>query len=322
VKICLSCDGVAATAQERCATCDVPLLPTTAVHFPIRRGEVDTGNPLLGGVIDGKFLLQSVLGRGGMGTVFRACHAVSQVPVAVKLLHPRLSVRPEYRRSLLAEARKAGRVVHDQCARVLDVGETDEGTVYLAMELAEGETLDAWVRDGPLPPAVALDVLTQIAEALVAIHAAGLVHRDLSSRNVMIALRGGAPVVKVLDFGIAQTMARASSVEERGAGEVAFANPVFSAPEHLAGQDVDARADIYSFGVVAYELLAGKLPHAVAPVLDALAGRAAPPAPPLATACPQLSADVCALIDRCLDAKADARPTAEALGAALSRART
>ena len=151
MKICLSCDGVAATTQERCDSCGIPLLPTTSVHFPVRRGEVDAGNPLLGSVIDGKFLLQGVLGRGGMGTVFRAVHAVSQVPVAIKLLHPRLSARAEYRRSLLAEARKAGRVVHEQCARVLDVGETEEGMVYLAMELAEGETLDMWVRDAPMP---------------------------------------------------------------------------------------------------------------------------------------------------------------------------
>jgi len=119
VKICLSCEGIAATEQDRCAHCGVPLLATTAVHFPVRRGEIDAANPLLGTLIDGKYLIQGVLGRGGMGTVFRACHAVSLVPVALKLLHPRLSAVPHYRRALLAEARKAGRVVHDRCARVL-----------------------------------------------------------------------------------------------------------------------------------------------------------------------------------------------------------
>ena len=261
MKICLSCEGVATTELDRCAHCGVPLLPTSAAHFPQRRGEADSTNPLLGTVIDGKFLVQGVLGRGGMGTVFRACHAVSLVPLALKLLHPRLSARAEYRRALLAEARKAGRVVHEHCARILDVGETEEGTVYLAMELADGESLDAWVRGGGLPPAMAVVVAIQICQALVAIHQAGLVHRDLSSRNVMIAVRDGQPVVKVLDFGIAQSLRFApAAAEDAKLGESLFANPVFSAPEHLAGLDVDARADLYSLGVLLYFMLSGNLP--------------------------------------------------------------
>lgn len=310
VRICLSCEGVAATEQERCAHCDVPLLPTSAVHFPVRRGEVDAANPLLGTVIDGKYLIQGVLGRGGMGTVFRACHAVSLVPVALKLLHPRLSVLPEYRRALLGEARKAGRVVHEQCARVLDVGETEEGTVYLAMELAEGETLDALVRARALPPGVVVDVLVQICRALVAIHGAGLVHRDLSSRNVMVSVREGAPVVKVLDFGIAQSLAfapRAAEEAGAGAGERAFANPVFSAPEHLAGQEVDARADVYSLGVVAYLLLSGRLPvdqqDSRAAARDTVAGRLRPLQP-----LPGFPRRLVRLVQRCLLLDRERRP--------------
>ncbi|MEQ1633632.1 MAG: serine/threonine-protein kinase, partial [Planctomycetota bacterium] len=261
MKICLSCEGVSTTDVDRCAHCGVPLLPTSAAHFPHRRGEADSTNPLLGTVIDGKFLVQGVLGRGGMGTVFRACHAVSLVPLALKLLHPRLSARAEYRRALLAEARKAGRVVHEHCARMLDVGETEEGTVYLAMELAEGEPLDTWVRGGGLSPSVAVDIAVQICHALVAIHQAGLVHRDLSSRNVLVAVRGGRPMAKVLDFGIAQSLRLAPAAgPEFASGESMFANPVFSAPEHLAGMDVDPRADLYSLGVLLYLMLTGTLP--------------------------------------------------------------
>jgi serine/threonine protein kinase len=307
LKICLSCDGVAATNQDRCASCEIALLPTSAVHFPIRRGEVDAGNPLLGSVIDGKFLLQNVLGRGGMGTVFRAMHTVSQVPVAIKLLHPRLSARPEFRRSLLSEARKVGRVVHDQCARVLDVGETEEGTVYLAMELADGETLDAWVRDAPMPIGIAIDVLTQIGRALVAIHAAGLVHRDLSSRNVMIALRNGVPIVKVLDFGIAQSVAIKKAAEDRAAGDVAFANPVFSAPEHLAGNEVDARADLYSFGVVAYQVLTGRLPVNQPDARTAARATIAGELQPLGTP-PQVPRRLLRLVQSCLARDRNQRP--------------
>lgn len=259
-KICLSCDGVSATDAERCAHCDARLLPTSAVHFPARRGEADAANPLLGSVLDGKFLLQGVLGRGGMGTVFRASHAVSLAPLAVKLLHPRLSARVEWRRALVAEARKAARVVDERCARVLDVGESEDGTVYLAMELVAGEPIDDWMRRGPVAPAVAVDILLQVARALASIHGAGLVHRDLSARNVMVSVRGGRPHVKVLDFGIAQSVRVSGPSASDAGGESLFANPVFSAPEHLAGSDVDARADLYSLGVLAFLLLCGKLP--------------------------------------------------------------
>ena len=258
-KICLSCEGVSTSDVDRCAHCGVPLVATTAVHFPLRRGESDAANPLVGTVLGGKFALQGVLGKGGMGTVFRARHAVSMAPLALKLLHPRLSSRAEFRRILLAEARKAGRVVDEHCARVFDVGETDDGTVYLAMELAEGEPIDAWVRRGRIAPAVALDILVQVCRALVAIHATGLVHRDLSSRNVLVAVRAGRPFVKVLDFGIAQTRRLPASAKGDSA-EALFANPVFSAPEHLAGGDVDARADLYSLGALAQFLLTGALP--------------------------------------------------------------
>jgi hypothetical protein len=139
VKICLSCEGVTDTQAQRCGHCGALLLPTDAVHYPARRGEADAGNPMLGTVIDGKYRLLSVLGRGGLGTVFRAQHVGSLLTVALKLLHPRFAHRREYRRALLPEARRAATVVHEHCARLLDVGEVDEGVSYLAMELVKGD---------------------------------------------------------------------------------------------------------------------------------------------------------------------------------------
>ena len=260
MKICLSCEGISATEHEQCGHCGAALLPMESVHFPLRRGEADATNPLLGSLLDGKYRIQGVLGRGGMGTVFRAVHEVSLVPVAIKLLHPRLSLRPDFRRFLVAEARRAGRVVDEHCARILDVGETEDGTVYLAMELAAGETLDLWLRGGKgLPPHTAVAILAQVCRALVAIHGAGLVHRDLSLRNVMVAVRDGRPWVKVLDFGIAKASLVGRSAEGDPEG-APFGNPVFSAPEHLAGSFADARADLYSLGVLAHCMLTGQLP--------------------------------------------------------------
>jgi len=229
------------------------------VHYPARRGELDAGNPLLGTVIDGKYRLQSVLGRGGLGTVFRAQHVGSLVTVALKLLHPRYSERAEYRRALLPEARRAATVVHERCARLLDVGEGDEGITYLAMELVEGQTLDEVMQQGALSPSHTVDLLIQITAALNAVHEVGLVHCDLSPRNVMVSSRSGRLEAKVLDFGIARSMNIAG--RENQQGELwGFANPAFSAPELLAGVDVDARADLYSLGTLAWLMLTGTMP--------------------------------------------------------------
>jgi hypothetical protein len=259
VKICLSCDGVTDTQAQCCGHCGAWLVPTDTVHYPVRTGEVDAGNPLLGTIVDGKYRLLSVLGRGGLGTVFRAQHIRSLMTVAVKLLHPRFQDRPEYRRSLLPEARRAATVANQHCARLLDVGEAEGGLAYLAMELVDGRTLDVVMRSGPLPPAHAVTILRQVAEALGAIHANGLVHCDLSPRNVMVAAHDGDLHVKVLDFGIARSSSLASG--DRSGGALAgFANPAFAAPELLAGGAVEARADLYSLGTLGWFLLSGTMP--------------------------------------------------------------
>ncbi|MFT4511753.1 MAG: serine/threonine protein kinase [Planctomycetota bacterium] len=259
MKICLSCEGVTDTQAHRCGYCDAPLLSTDSVHYPARRGEVDAGNPLLGTIIAGKYRLQSVLGRGGLGTVFRAQHVGSLVTVALKLLHPRFSQKPEYRRALLPEARRAATVVHERCARLLDVGEGDEGITYLAMELVEGQTLDEVLQQGALSPSHVVDLLLQVTAALTAVHEVGLVHCDLSPRNVMVSSRSGRLETKVLDFGIARSMTLAG--RQHAQGELwGFANPAFSAPELLVGGEVDHRADLYSLGTLGWLMLTGTMP--------------------------------------------------------------
>ncbi|GAB4148420.1 MAG: hypothetical protein Fur0037_16730 [Planctomycetota bacterium] len=305
MKICLSCEGVIAVEQSACEHCACPLLDRDRVHYPRRAGERDAGNPLLGSVVDGKYRLTAVLGRGGMGVVFRAVHQVSLVPVALKLLHPRFGRIAAYRRSLILEARRASRVVHEGVARVIDVGETEDGSVYLAMELAAGLTLDALVPRGrPLPAAAAVEILDQICRALEAIHAAGLVHRDLSARNVMVAVDRGVPRVKILDFGIA----KAEGLEADAGGQLPTrANPAFSSPEHIRGLEVDERSDVYSLGVIAYLMLAGHLPIEEAGPAEAaratVEGRLKPLRP--GRGVPRRLARLCA---RCLERDPDRRP--------------
>ncbi len=312
MKICLSCEGVTSSLAQRCGHCGAWMLPTEAVHYPLRRGEAESANPLLGTVVDGKYRLEAVLGRGGLGTVFQAVHTGSLMQVALKLLHPRFAERPEYRRALVPEARRAATVSHGRCARLLDVGEAEEGTAYLAMELVEGETLETVLRHGPLLPSHAVDVLAQIAEALVAIHAAGLVHCDLAPRNVMVAARAGALHVKVLDFGIARSVTLAGGERTRGGEFAGFVNPVFSAPELLQQQDIDPRADVYSFGSLAWLMLTG-----VPPVDDTDSRRAAAavaagelrPWPAVAGVPRRLQR----LVRRCLDPDRARRPASAAV---------
>jgi serine/threonine protein kinase len=294
MKICLICEGVSETTQQDCATCGRPLLATEAVHFPLRRGEADAANPLLGTLVDGKYRIHNVLGKGGMGTVFQATHEVSLVPVGLKILNPRFAARREYREYFLAEAQKAGRVIHEHTARIMDVGEAEDGTVYIAMEIVNGITLYECIHgEIPLAPVQVVDVLQQICEALSAAHQAGLVHRDLSTRNVMVASRRGEPFVKILDFGIAKGLPMLPADAKPGAtaAPMGFASPPYSAPEHLEGKNVDARADLYSLGVIGYEALARRFPVAGATGKElaeaTLKGELIPLDPPAGTA-PQL----------------------------------
>ena len=308
MKICLVCEGVTSTDVTACASCGGRLLRIDEIHFPVRRGEEDAAHPLLGALIDGKYRVAGVLGRGGMGTVFRAVHEVSLVPTALKLLHPRLAGRVEYRAQFLSEARKAGRVVHEHTARILDVGETQDGSIYIAQELVPGNTLQEWLAGERWPPQMLVEILRQVCAALVAAHAVGLVHRDLTPRNVMVDVRQGALHVKVLDFGIARGVAeRAGSVGD----DSLFASPPYAAPEHLAGQAVDGRADLYGLGVIAYEVLCGRVPTPGSTSRDfaaaTLAGELLPLSPREWTPKPLLR-----LVEHLLARQADDRPESAA----------
>ena len=212
--------------------CREPLVDAGAIHFPRRRGEDSASDPMIGTLVGGKYRVTGILGRGGMGTVFRAVHEGSHVPVALKLLHPRLAARPTFRTWFLAEARKAGLVSHEHSARILDVGEGPDGSAYIAMEQVDGTTLAESMRTAspdPLPAATVVTVLRQTARALQAAHAAGVVHRDLSPRNVLVAARDSQPWVKVLDFGIAKGVAAEQVEDEQEPAR--FSNPPYTAPE-------------------------------------------------------------------------------------------
>jgi serine/threonine protein kinase len=206
------------------------------------------------------------LGRGAMGITYRAQDLTLGSPVALKIISARYSGDPETRERFRREARAAAQLRHPNVARVFHFGETHAGRCFYAMELVEGETVEAHVRrNRPLPPVLALEVVTQVARALIAAEAHGLVHRDLKPSNLMIVANesgdAGTLAVKVIDFGLAKSV----SMTPIGAApaHVGFSGtPDFASPEQLRADRalLDTRSDIYSLGATLWFLLCGRTP--------------------------------------------------------------
>jgi serine/threonine-protein kinase len=202
----------------------------------------------------GRYELVEVIGRGGMGTVYRASDLVLRRPVAVKLLPgPLADQDPTSVARFEREARAAAALNNPAVVAVYDTG-ADETTRFIVMELISGDSLEAILRDdGPLDPDRAAGIASRVADALAAAHAAGIVHRDIKPANVMVAEDGS---VKVLDFGIARAM-DATTVTQNAS---VLGTAAYMAPERALGKPADERSDIYSLGCVLYALLAGHPP--------------------------------------------------------------
>ncbi|MDB4981706.1 MAG: serine/threonine protein kinase, partial [Myxococcales bacterium] len=211
----------------------------------------------------GNYRVTSKLGEGGMGAVFLAEHPVIGRLAALKVIHPRHARNAEVLTRFVNEATAINRIGHEHIVEVTDFGRTPEGDFYFIMEYLEGHPLsDLIERDAPLPPARALAIAAQIADALSASHAHGVVHRDLKPENIFLVARGDDPsFVKVLDFGVAKLVNNDDTSPIKTAAGTVMGTPYYMAPEQCQGRsELDARADIYSLGVVLFEMLTGKLP--------------------------------------------------------------
>jgi eukaryotic-like serine/threonine-protein kinase len=218
--------------------------------------------PSVGDVIAGKYRIVRLIGDGGMGTVYEAHHEFLETSVALKFLHSELAKRAGLGSRFLQEARVSARIRSPHVAHVTDVDQTPDGSPYLVMELLHGEPLQqAMDRQRKLPPEQAVDFALQILSGLESAHAIGVVHRDLKPDNVFIVPGPTGPLLKLIDFGIAKL--RASTEFQKGltrAG-VIMGTPEYMAPEQLfAAENVDHRADLYSLGVILFEMLAGRRP--------------------------------------------------------------
>ncbi|HYO72729.1 MAG TPA: serine/threonine-protein kinase [Archangium sp.] len=238
------------------------------------------GAALLPAVLEGRYRLLSPLGAGGMGVVYLAEHLGLRKSVAVKLLRGELSRDPTFARRFEQEAIAASQIGHEHIVNVTDLGRTPTGELFYVMELLEGESLGAMLlRERFLPLWRAVPLLAQVCRALEAAHARGIVHRDVKPQNVMLLQRQGQPdFVKVVDFGISKVMQGQPGLTEAGA---ILGTAHYMAPEQAAGGTVDARADVYSVGVLTYEVCTGALPfrgdNTFATLLQHLEATAEPP---------------------------------------------
>ena len=246
-----------------------------SISFCPNDGEVleeDSGS-LVGKALDGQYQIEAMLGKGGMGAVYRARHILLGDRVAIKVLPPEMRSNTEWLRRFQREGQAARRFRHPNAVTVYDLRTSGDGTIYLVMEYVEGNTLDAELRKrGRFSPGEAVAVLRPIMSVLNAAHAMGVVHRDLKPENIMIGKpsTGGEPVVKLLDLGIAK-LREVAGAEKTGNTNLTIAGQMLGTPYYMSPEqwgelpddnnsEIDGRADIYSLGCVLYEIIAAGRP--------------------------------------------------------------
>ena len=257
--------GVSEVAVETyCSVCKRSL-PSTNVFCPFDGERLvaqpvaqTTLDPLLGVVIDDRYEVLAVIGEGGMGRVYRVRHRRLGRSFALKALRADLARETVLSERFMQEARAAAVVTHPNVVQINDFGTLPTGQPYFVMELLEGRTLTRILREeGPMAPARCVGIVRQIAEALAAAHAMGVIHRDLKPDNIIVVRPSGShSTVKVLDFGLAK-VAGSSRLTRPG---VVFGTPYYMSPEQAGGEEFDHRVNVYALGIVLFELITGRVP--------------------------------------------------------------
>jgi len=251
---CPSCNAQVAANATFCAACGAALPKAS-------------NDARIGTTLAGRYRIVSKIGEGGMGAVFVAEQPMGTKTrkVAIKTLHDNLSQDPSVRERFQRECAIVSELEHPHTIQVFDFGTTEDGTLYIVMELAQGKSLaDVITKDGALEPARAKAILTQIGSALGEAHRRGIIHRDLKPDNVLLTQRAGEnDFVKLLDFGIAKRSQEDPNEAKLTQAGTVIGTPPYMSPEQFTGQALSPASDIYSLGVMAYEMVTGKLPFHV-----------------------------------------------------------
>ncbi|HEY6785667.1 MAG TPA: protein kinase, partial [Gemmatimonadales bacterium] len=264
------------------------------------------------------YTVDSEIGRGGMGVVYNARDERLKRRVAIKVLPPELAFREEIRLRFLREAETAARLSHPHIVPIFSVGEGPDGLVYFVMAFVDGEPLSGKLqRRGTLPPEEARRIMLETVDALGAAHAVGIVHRDVKPDNIL--LEGSRGRVMVTDFGIAKALTSSTGPGTLTGTGVAIGTPHYMSPEQALGErEIDGRSDLYSLGVVGYQMLVGELPFSAPTVPGLLMKQITEEAPDITSKRSDCPSELSACVMRCLDKDPEKRwPTADALRRAL-----
>lgn len=256
---CESCGHENLEEARFCAACGA-MLPVAGAHE----------HPWVGRLIGGRFRVTNVLGEGGMGVVYSGEQQMGSTMrrVAIKTLHPHLSQDPSVLARFHRECGTVAQLEHPNTIKVYDFGAEQDGTLYIAMEYVDGRSLDKVIEEeGALAPERVVKIIEQVCGALDEAHAQGIIHRDLKPENIILSERlGQKDFVKVLDFGIASRSESADAQKEQKLTQqgMVLGTPPYMSPEQFTGQALDRRSDIYSLGIMTYQMLTGRLPFSAA----------------------------------------------------------
>ncbi|MFW5968127.1 MAG: serine/threonine protein kinase, partial [Persicimonas sp.] len=248
IKVCPTCEQTYPEDTEFCAQDGTPLEVL----------QDDDADELVGRTLDGRWVIEERIGEGGMGAVYLASQRSVDRKVAIKTLRPELCNSREFVDRFFREARVASNIAHPHCVTILDFGQADDGTLYLAMEYLEGVPLTHRLDHPDLTTREIIRICAQISSALTAAHEQNIIHRDLKPDNVfLLSISDGSTFVKVLDFGIAKVLDAEEQMTKTGQ---VFGTPEYMSPEQCRGNQLDGRADLYSLGCILYQMLGDQPP--------------------------------------------------------------
>ncbi len=294
MKLCMSCGSPVAAFAESCPQCGARLKPRT--------------DNLIGTILADKYRVEALLGSGGMCDVYQASHSLIGKKVAVKVLKPELAADPKIAQRFEQEALASSRVRHPHAIDVTDFGIDQHNRPFIVMELVEGKTIGELLREnGPFTLERTAGILRQVCGALEAAHTAGVIHRDVKSDNILIAEYENGDWVEVADFGVAKIQEDVNRRAALTGANFIIGTPRYMSPEQCEEKPVDARSDIYSLGVVVYEMLTGDAPFEGNSTRLLIAHSTEPPMP-LSSKRPDVPPGVEAVVMRALDKNPARRP--------------